>query len=204
VRPGAGRWALVAALAVVALAYITLNTLRTSGRGVGVPEGRRLPPFAVPRLQSNLEGDANVAARPGPGAGHSGRVPACAVRDPRALNLCRVAAGHPLALAFASVGDADSLRQLDAMQRIAPRFRGVRLVGLFLRGDRAAARRLAARRGWTFPLGFDRHGDVAAVYALKALPAMTFADAQRRSRGTVYRLLPAGELARRLRTLEAG
>ena len=47
--------------AVLALAYITLNTLGTDAPGSrGVPNGEKLPPFAVPLALSNLEGDAQV------------------------------------------------------------------------------------------------------------------------------------------------
>lgn len=199
---GPGRYGWITAVVVVlALAYIAVNTLRTSGLGGGFEPGARLPPFAVPLLASSLDGDANVATRRGQGAGRSGRVPACAVRDPRALNLCRVAAAEPLVLAFASTKDEDTLRQLDALQAAAHRVPGVRFVGVFLRGSRKDARRSARMRGWRFPLGWDRRGDVAAVYGVKALPVTILADSGRRARATVYRLLGARELTRRARRL---
>jgi hypothetical protein len=202
-RPaGAGRygWA-VGVLVLAILVYISLNTLRTSGPRNGVPVGERLPPFAVPLLASTLTGDANIARHPGQGAGRSGRVTACEVRDPRALNLCRAAAGHPVVLAFVSIQQGLSIRQLDTMARLAPHFPGVRFLAVFLRGDRTHARHTAARHRWRFPLGWDRHGDVAAVYGVKALPSITFADRRRRSRGSVYDYLGPAALARRVRGL---
>jgi hypothetical protein len=200
--PGASRYGWLTAIVVVlALAYIAVNTLRTPGLGGGFEPGARLPPFAVPRLASSLDGDPNVATERGEGAGRSGRVPACAVRDPRALNLCRLAAGHPLVLTFASTKDEDTLRQLDALQAATRRVPRVRFVGVFLRGSRRDARRTARARGWRFPLGWDRRGDVAAVYGVKALPVTILADSGRRARATVYRPLAFRELTRRARRL---
>jgi hypothetical protein len=200
--PGASRFGWLAGIVVVVvLAYIALNTLRTSGLGGGVQPGARLPPFAVPLLGSSLDGDANLATEPGAGAGRSGRVPACAVRDPRALNLCRAAGGRPLVLTFASIKDDDTLRQLDALQgasRGAPR---VRFVGVFLRGSRDDARRAARAHRWRFPLGWDRHADVAAVYGVKALPVTILADSGRKARATIYRPIGVRELTRRARSL---
>jgi hypothetical protein len=199
---GPSRYGWITAVVVVlALAYIAVNTLRTPGLGGGLERGARLPPFAVPKLASSLDGDANVATKPGEGAGRSGRVPACAVRDPRALNVCRLAARAPLVLSFAATKDEDTLRQLDALQAASRRVPRVRFAGVFLRGSRADARRTARERGWTFPLGWDRHGDVAAVYGVKALPVTVLADSGRRASATLYRRLGARELVRRARGL---
>jgi hypothetical protein len=204
-RPPAGAsrygW-FVGVVAILVLAYITFNTLHSRGPAAGVATGGRLPPFAVPLLGSNLDGDANVAVRPGKGAGASGHVTACQVSDPRALNLCRTAAGHPVVLAFVSVKQEASLRQLDAMAAASRRFPSVRFIGLFLRGDRGAARRAAADHRWAFALGWDRSGDVASVYGVKALPSVTVADAGRRERSTSYRFLTAAALGRRIRAVE--
>ena len=63
---------IVGVAAVLALAYITLNTLGTDAPGSrGVPNGERLPPFAVPLALSNLEGDAR--STPPRRAGCAGR-----------------------------------------------------------------------------------------------------------------------------------
>jgi AhpC/TSA family len=203
-RPPAGisryGW-FVGLIGLLLVAYITFNTIRTKGIGAGVNEGQQLPPFAVPLLKSDLDGDANLARKPGSGAGSSGDVTACEVRDPRALNFCRVAAGHPVVLAFVSDRQSASLRELDAMQRVAPDFPETRFVAVFLRGDRDKARKAAAEHGWRFPLGWDRHADVAAIYGVKALPALVFGDARRRERSAAYRYLGPDELAARIRRL---
>lgn len=188
--PGASRYGWFAGVvAVLILAYIALNTLRT-GNGVAVTRGETLPAFAVPELSARGkagDSDANVANRP------------CRVTVPGALVVCHER--RPLVLALASVKDAETLRQLDVLERVAPRFPRVRFLGVFLRGDREQARADVRTRGWTFPLGWDRQGDVAAIYGVRALPVLFLAASGRRTRGVDYRVVEAPELARRLRRL---
>ena len=94
-RPRVRSGWLVGLLGVLALAYITANTLRTEGVGSRGPvAGEPLPQFAAPLASSDLEGDANV----GPGEG------ACRVRGPQVMNVCDLAARGPLVLAFVGPG----------------------------------------------------------------------------------------------------
>lgn len=196
--PGASRYGwFVGLLVLLILAYISLNTLRTTGLGGGVPVGSPLPPFAVPALASGLQKDANIT--PGRAPRKDGNTPACLVRTPGALNFCRLAAGRPTVLAFASVRDKDTVRELDAMQRVSTRFPSVLFFAVFLRGVRAEAARTAVQHSWTFPLGWDRHADVAAVYGVKSLPAVVLGDARGRSRGTAYAQLDPAAFAARVR-----
>ena len=65
-RPGA-RYPLIVGVAFVALiAYATYNSIQTDEGGLlgaeDAERGRALPEFAVPDIQSGLEGDANVCA----------------------------------------------------------------------------------------------------------------------------------------------
>lgn len=197
--PGASRYGWFVGLVVLLiLAYISLNTFRTSGLGGGIRENALLPPFAVPALTGTLEGDANIL----PGLRRrGGHTPACAVRLAGALNFCRLAAGRPVVIAFAAVRDADSIRQLDTMQAVAGRFPAVLFFALFLRGNRDRARQLTVKHGWTFPIGWDRHADVAAVYGVKSLPVLVFGTRDRRSRGSVYRELAGPALIAHIRVL---
>jgi hypothetical protein len=158
-------------VAVLLLAYISLNTLNTKGLGRGVPPGQPLPPFAVPLATSDLEGDANLASRAGQGA----RTAACAIRDPRALNLCALAGDHPVVIAFFSVKNDASVRQLDAMQAVSRREPATRFAAIALRGARAKVRDLVRGHAWTFPVGYDRSADIGARYGVPDLPAITFA-----------------------------
>jgi hypothetical protein len=203
---GASRYGwFVGVVGILVLAWITLNTLRTDAIQSGVKVGTKLPPFAVPLLASDLDGDANLALKAGKGAGSSGHVTACEVRDPRALVLCRFARGRPVVLVFASIEDGGSRQELDTVARVRKRFPGVGFAGIMLRGNRGDAKRAARERGWDFPLGYDRHADVAAAYGVKSLPAIVFADDRRRiAAPTVYRKLTGPQLAARVRRLQAG
>lgn len=173
--PGAARYgwiAVVAGLAIVA--YITLNTLSTSGPGSRGPEpGTRLPPFAAPLAASDLVGDSNVAPRAGDGA----RVAACDVRDARALNVCSLARRKPVVLAFFATPDKDCRDQLDTIERVARRHPDVGFAAVAIRGDRGELRRLVRRHGWTFPVAYDRDGAVANLYGVAICPTVVFARA---------------------------
>lgn len=192
----------VGVVGVLLIAYITLNNFRTEGPSAGLRPGTVLPPFAVPELQSDLDGDANLARRHGQGAGASGRIAACEIRDPRALNFCTLARDRPTVLVFVAAEHESTREQLEAVEAARRRAPEVRWIGLYLRGDRGKARAQARRGGWRFPLGWDKHADVAATYGVKSLPGLVFADRRRRAVSSVFRPLGAAELVRRAR--EAG
>lgn len=193
--PGASRYGwFVGVVAVLILAYISVNTLSNSGVSHGVPAGQPLPPFAVPLALGDLSGDANLATRDGNGAGKSGRTPACSVADPRALNLCRVAGSDPLVLIFFSIEDSRSVSQIDVAQRVAARLPGVRFAAIALRGDRKSLRSLIVRHGWTLPVGYDRNGDIAARYGVPTVPTLAFAYAGRIAMGTTFHFIDEARL----------
>jgi len=110
-RPPAGTsrytW-IIGVLAIAALAYITLNTLSTDAPGSrGVPDGEKLPPFAVPLADSKLEGDAQVDPDK-----------ACKVRGSDVLNSCQLAAQGPVVLAFFATRSERCERQVDVLERV--------------------------------------------------------------------------------------
>jgi thiol-disulfide isomerase/thioredoxin len=178
-RPGV----LVGVLAVAALVYIGLNTLRTEGPGSrGLAAGRALPPFAVPLALSGLEGDANVSAR------------ACTVRGRDVLNSCELAERGPVVLAFFAEPEARCDDEVDVLDRLRARFAGVQFAAVAIRGSRAALRRRVRERGWRLPVGHDRDGAVANAYAVAVCPAITLA----RRGGTVVRTLVGSQDDRRL------
>lgn len=173
--PGASRYGwLVGVLALILIAYISLNTLRTEGQGSsGLQAGEQLMPFAAPLVDSDLEGDANVARRADQGA--AGNTPACDVTDPRALNICTLQEQGPVVLAFLTSGAEKCVRELDAMQEVAGRFPDVRFAAVGIKGDRDDFRKLAREHGWTFPLAQDRDGAVANLYAVAVCPTVVLA-----------------------------
>jgi len=180
-----GGW-FVGLLGVLALAYITANTLRTEGVGSRGPvAGEPLPQFAAPLASSDLDNDANVEED------------ACRVRGPEVMNVCDLAAGRPLVLAFVVPGVGECERQVDVLDRLARRFGDVRFAAVAVRGERDQVR----ERGWRIPVGHDRDGAVANRYGVAVCPFVTFARAGGEVTGSALAFLGADELARRVEAL---
>jgi thiol-disulfide isomerase/thioredoxin len=170
------RAGLIAGLfAVAVVAYITLNSLTTEGPGSrGVPQGRELPPFAVPLALSDLEGDANVSDR------------ACTVRGPEVLNVCQLAERGPVVLAFFAEPSERCDDEIDVLDRIRSRHPDVQFAAVAVRGDRDDLRRRVRERGWRLPVGHDRDGAVANAYAVAVCPTITFAERGGEIRDTTF------------------
>ncbi len=162
----------VGALALVILALITLNTILTKPNGLaGLAPGSQVPPFAVPLVLSNLEGDADVATRLG--QGRAGKVPACELRKPQVLNVCALYERGPLVLAlFVDGGGCPGI--LSDMEAVSGSFPAVQFAAVSIRGDRNGLRRLVRSRGLSFPVGYDRSGDLASLYKLATCQQLTF------------------------------
>jgi hypothetical protein len=169
--PHYGRY--VGVLGLVILILITINTALTKPNGsTGIPPGRRLAPFAVPLVTSDLRGDANVAS--GYGQGSAGAKPACSVREARVLNVCQLYERGPVVLAL-FVDEGSCAGVVGDMQALAPSFPGVRFAAVSIKGDRAQLRRLVRSDGLTLPVGIDEDGALAALYKLASCPQVTFA-----------------------------
>ena len=174
--PRRTRYGWVVGVAFLAwLVYISLNTLRTDSPGSrGVPDDAPLPAFAAPLALSDLNGDANIAARPDQGA--AGERPACRVRGRRILNSCQLAERGPVVLTFyASRAGKACPRQLDQLERARRAFPGVEFAAVAIRGDRGNLRRTIRERGWRFPVAYDRDGQVANLYRVAGCPTTTLA-----------------------------
>jgi hypothetical protein len=169
--PRYGRY--VGLLALVILALITLNTITTKPTGgSGIAPGQPLAPFAVPLVLGDLNGDANVATRPGEGA--AGNVPACSVRKPQAMNVCELYEHGPVVLALFVDGGSCTV-VLHDMQTLAPSFPGVRFAAVSIKGDREQLRRLVRSSGLSFPVGIDSDGALASLYKVASCPQVSFA-----------------------------
>jgi len=205
-RPPAGTsrytW-IVGVLVVLGLAYITLNTIRTQAPGSrGVAAGKPLPPFAAPLALSPLDGDANLATKPGQGG--QGDRPACEVRGPQILNSCQLAERGPVAIAFVAARSGACDRQVDVLERVRADFPDISFAAVGIRGDREDLRRTIRRRGWTLPVAWDRDGGVANAYAVAVCPTVTFAYKGGRVQGTSLAMLDGAALRRRLEALRRG
>ena len=155
------------------MVYILLNTLSTEGPGSQGPRaGKILPDFAMPLVESSLDGDANLATEDN--LGDAGPVPACEVDGP-VLNVCDLREGAPIVLGFFFTRGSECTGSFDAMQRLQARTPGVRFAGVIVRGDRDEAREIVREHGWTFPIGFDRDGAVANVYGIAGCPLAVLA-----------------------------
>jgi hypothetical protein len=198
-----GGW-LVGVVAVVVLAYITINSLTTEGVGTqGLERGTRLPPFAMPLAASAREGDANVF--PGPGSGPDGEPPACTVRGRDVLNVCELSERGPVVLAFVVTRSGDCARQVDVVDRVASRVPAVAFAAVAVREDRDRLRSLIRDRGWRVPVGYDQDGAVANLYGLGVVcPLLTFAGRDGRVAGTELGFLDEAALEAAARALAAG
>jgi peroxiredoxin len=159
-RPGA----LIGVLVLAVMVYIVLNTLRTEGPGSrGLAEGSSLPEFAVPLALSDLDGDANVSER------------ACSVRGEDVLNSCELTERGPVVLAFFVEPSERCDAEIDALDRVRPRFPDVQFAAVAIKGDRERLRRRVREHGWRMPVGYDRDGAVANLYGVAVCPTITLA-----------------------------
>lgn len=194
---------LFALIVGVLLVYITLNTFANRGAVTrGVEPGGRLPPFAAPIALSRLDGDANVADAAG--QGQRGNRPACRVRGPSILNSCQLTEGAPAVLAFVATAEPACAAQLDRLERARRRFSEVRFAAVAARTDRARLRGLIRRRGWGFPVAYDRDGAVFARYGVVDCPTMTFAYPGGKAMATTVKALSDVQLTARLTRLREG
>jgi hypothetical protein len=194
---------IVGVAVVLAIAYITLNTIRTDAPGSrGLDPGDELPPFAAPLALSSLEGDANLATKPDQGG--QGKRPACQVRGADILNSCQLAERGPVAIAFVAARSQACDEQVDALDRVRADYPDISFAAVAIRGDRDDLRQLIRRRGWGLPVGWDRDGGVANAYAVAVCPTVTFAYQGGRVEGTSLAMIEGAALRARLEKLREG
>jgi hypothetical protein len=194
-----GTW-IAGVACVLALAYITLNTLSSHAPGSkGPARGERLPPFAMPlALSRGPEFDADIATRVGQGNSH--RL-ACDVRGPQILNSCQLAERGPVVLAFFATGDGRCVRQVGVLDRLAPRFPGVSFAAVAIKAKREDAAPVVRREGWRIPVGYDRDAAVTNLYAVAVCPLVTFARRGGVVAETTLGFRDAAQLTRLVRAL---
>ncbi len=188
--------------AFLLLAVVALNTLRTPGTSSSGPTpGEPMPAFAAPLALSQLDGDVNVATRSDQGA--AGSRPACDLEGPGILTSCELVRGRPAAIAFLAPGRKRCEDELDALARAARATPRVRVAAVALRGDREAVRATIRRRGWDFPVAYDRDAILANLYGVAVCPQITFVLPGGRVHDTVVGEQDVGRLRARLRDLQA-
>ena len=160
-------------LAIVILVLITVNTIVTKPNGArGIEPGYAIPPFAAPLALGTLTGDVNVATHADEGT--AGRIPACSVREPGALNVCELYRDKPLVLAL--FVDADSCPDvLGQMQALASAFPTVSLAAVAIKGERGPLLTLMRKRGLrNVQVAFDSDGVLASLYKVASCPQVSF------------------------------
>jgi len=203
--PGASRYTwFIGVVAVLVIAYVTVNSVTTEGPGSrGAATGIQAPPFAAPLATSALEGDVNVARQTGQG-GEAGDVAACSIHRPDVLTICDVYKERPVILAFFATRGKECANQLDTLQRISARRSDVAIAGISIRGDRGDVRDLVRKRGWTFPVGYDKDGILSTLYNVVICPELTYIYKGGKVAGTSFGEKGAPELGRRMDALVAG
>jgi hypothetical protein len=163
----------VGLLAIVILVLITINTIVTKPNGArGIEPGHAIPPFAAPLALGTLKGDVNVATRAGEGT--AGRIPACSVRLPGALNVCALYRDKPLVLAlFVQAGSCPEV--LGQMQALAGEFPTVSFAAVAIKGERKPLLELMRKRGLrSVQVAFDSDGILAGLYKVASCPQVSF------------------------------
>ncbi len=143
----------------------------------------------------------NVARHSGQGA--AGDRPACSVRGAGILNSCDLVRGRPVALAFFVAGTSRCTDQIDALARAAVHHPQVRIAAVAVRSDRGDVRDLVRRRGWRFPVAYDRDGGLANLYGVAVCPQVTYLLPGGVVQGSTVGTLAQAGLDRRLAELQA-
>ncbi|MGN6203139.1 MAG: hypothetical protein ACTHNY_12145 [Solirubrobacterales bacterium] len=175
---------LVGLLFLAVIVVATVNTLDGGGGGetLGLdrfPARWPLPEFAVPAAAGGLEGDANVAqddcetaAVPCPEG--SQRTPACRIETAGAIRVCDLFE-RPLVISFWFTKGDGCAEQQDVVDEVYRRYRGrVGFLSLDIRDDRDRLRELISQHGWKMPVGYDRDGAVASLYAVGGCPTFAY------------------------------
>lgn len=171
---------------LVLIVIATLNTIRTEGGGtLGVRDddrGMPLSEFAVPNAlpPGPLDKDANIAqddcsTSENPCPQGAQRTPACEIPKQGAIRVCDLF-NRPLVLSFWFTRGANCIPAQDALDEIAPDYRGrVNFLSINVRDDPANVRGIAQEHGWSIPVGYDRDGAVSDLYRVGGCPTVAFA-----------------------------
>jgi hypothetical protein len=161
------RWA-IGIFGIVLVVAFSVEQFASNGlRTAGVAPGQRLAFFSAPLAASSLHGDANLSA------------PCTLARhDPRALNVCLLVKGGPVALAFFSPASEDCKRQVDALQVLSRQlpFGSVQFAAIAVRASQAQTATLVRSHHWTIPVAYDADGAVGSRYDVEICPIVELAS----------------------------
>ncbi len=90
------------------------------------------------------------------------------------LTSCELVRARPAAIAFFVTGRERCADEIDALARAARTHPQIALAAVAVGGDRGATARLVARRGWRFPVAYDRDAVLANLYGVAVCPQITY------------------------------
>jgi hypothetical protein len=156
---------------LILIIVVGLNSLPNAGEGLkGPKDGSVMPAFAAPLATGPLDGDVNIKAN----RKQPGKTFACSVHMGGALNGCDLRR-HPSVLVFAGTRGADCLPGFDRIERVQKEFPQVSVAGILIRMGHSDAAKTVHQGGWTFPIAYDRDGQLTNVYGVGVCPATVFA-----------------------------
>jgi hypothetical protein len=140
---------------IVFLIYLQVHTTRNSS-AIGIPAGQKLPRFVAPLATSQLNGvpsNAHPVCDPARPARHG-------------LNVC---GRQTLVLGLFALKQ-QCIKEVDTMQRIAPRFPTVKFAAVAVNANRGPVRALVRSHHWTIPIAYDVTGIVGEQYRFAVCP----------------------------------
>lgn len=153
-RPG-GRYTWVVGIAaLVVVIVVAFNSLPNAGRGYRGPEvGKRIPVFATPLLESDLEGDTNIKQDREDDAADN-ETPACRVSGPDVFNVCELFAQKPLVLVLAATS-SECEDELAAAAVLSEEMPEIQFAATITSSSREEARDAVRDANVAFPVGWD-------------------------------------------------
>jgi hypothetical protein len=153
-RPGGRYTWVVGVAALIVIIVVAFNSLPNAGRGYrGPDEGERVPVFAAPLLDSDLEGDTNIKQNRKDDIA-ANETPACQVKGEDVFNLCELFADRPLVLVLAATSD-ECEDELAAAARLSQQMPQLQFAATITGNSREKALDAVRSAGVGFPVGWD-------------------------------------------------
>jgi hypothetical protein len=164
----------VGVAAIIVIIIVGANTLPHSGEGLkGLQPGSQLPVFAAASATGPLDAPPNLK-RSATDKAVGNKTPACDVRGPGVVNLCRLRT-KPLVIALIVPGLRRCVAQLDTIQRLQADYPNVNFAAIVSGRGKGTVRSLVQKHGWTLPVALDPNLVLFGLYRAAVCPTITFA-----------------------------
>lgn len=160
--------ALIGVIVAAAVGIAVINLLAgQDSKTIGLGDyriGEKIDPFAIPDVESGLEGDANVD-----------RDRACSIQVEGAIRICDYF-GRPLVISFwFTRGAGRCVEVQNVFDRVATRYRSrMGAISINVLDDRERVEEIVVERGWEVTVGHDRDGAVANLFRVGGCPTFLF------------------------------